>query len=119
VVRPRSYVTDMAHLVELANPGAALPAPAKRLASYLGDIVSAASLFEAGIAWDSGLRCRRRPGHRPCQETIVFQRSAESREIHWWCPSGHEEGVIRNWEGTPWDLSRLREDDPREGALPH
>jgi hypothetical protein len=110
----------MAHFVELSESDAPSPTPAKRLAAYLGDIVSAASLFDAGIAWDSGLHCRRRPGHRPCPATIVFERSRETGDIHWWCPSGHEEGVIRNWEGTPWDLSRLRGDNSdAEGALPH
>jgi hypothetical protein len=109
--RPQVYVTDMTHLVGLENIKAPFPAPAKRLAAYLGSIVRAASIAPADVPNISGVACRRRPGRKPCPGTIVVVRALLPSKIEWCCPSCGEGGVISNWKGTPWDASEHRSED--------
>jgi hypothetical protein len=110
------YVTDMRHLVGLEDPAADAPGPAKKLAAYLGDIVTVASVATGDVCCDSGLRCKRRPGRRPCPGTILFVRVTRPSRIEWSCPSCRESGTITNWERTPWDCSGVRERFEHERA---
>lgn len=102
------YVTDLSHFDGIdADP--AVPAAASRFADYLRMIVCSATARAAGSAHETALRCRRRPGHRPCPGHLVVQRVDVPAEITWHCPSCGENGVITGWAGSPWDLSRLEE----------
>jgi len=83
-----------------------IPPHARRLAEYFGSIVGAATLAAPGVAVHTALRCRRRPGRRPCPGHIVAERFEVPPEIEWSCSSCGDRGVIRNWRGTGWDLSR-------------
>jgi hypothetical protein len=107
-----TWVTDMRHF---PPPDEVLPesyAPARRLAAYLGSIVSAASVAPSSEVVDTALRCRRRPGRRPCPGYITLQRN-ESR-IGWECSACDDNGVISGWQETHRDLSRLAVAEPGE-----
>jgi hypothetical protein len=102
------YVTDLSHYDGIDGDPAA-PAAAARFADHLRMIGSSATARAAGSAHETALRCRRRPGHRPCPGHLVVQRVDVPAEITWHCPSCGENGVITGWAGSPWDLSRLEE----------
>lgn len=82
-----------------------IPQPARRLAEYFGSIVGAATLSGPGSTVHTALRCRRRPGRKPCSGHIVVERFEVPPEIEWSCSSCGDRGVIRNWRRTGWDLS--------------
>lgn len=72
-----TWVTDITYL---PRPDKLLPdiyAPARRLAVYFGAIVAAASVALPDEVVETGLRCRQRPGRRPCPGSIDLQRSDE------------------------------------------
>lgn len=98
-------VTDLHHYLDLP---ADTPGPARRLAEHLGNIVRAATAGDAGIAWESALPCRRRPGNRRCPGRMVVARSEPPAPIRWHCSVCDDEGTISNWADTPFDLRRRR-----------
>lgn len=98
-------VTDLQHFLDLPD---AAPAPARRLAEQLGLLVRAASAGDTSEAWETALPCRRRPGNRPCAGRMVVSRGAPTASIEWQCSACSDSGVISNWEGTMFDLSRWR-----------
>lgn len=98
-------VADLHHFLDLPED---LPGPARRLAGRLTGIVRAASAGDAGASWTSALPCPRRPGHRACPGRTVVHRPEPSAPIEWRCSACDDQGVISNWENTPYDLRRRR-----------
>jgi len=98
-------VTDLHHFLDLPP---ATPGPARRLAEHLSSIVRAATAGDAQIAWESALPCRRRPANRRCPGRLIVQRSEPGSSIRWRCSVCGDEGVISNWEESPFDLRRRR-----------
>ena len=82
-------------------------APARRMAQYIGEIISVATASPRGHRKHSAIRCRRRPGHRRCPGRIVVC-ERDDDYIEWECPSCADRGVIHNWQSSPWNLSRWR-----------
>jgi len=99
---PAVLVADLRHFLEL--PGDT-PAPARRLAEQLRDIVRATTAGEAGAAWVSALPCRRRPGNRRCPGRILLRRNESPATITWECTACGDAGVVSGWQDTPYDLS--------------
>lgn len=110
------YVTDLTVMEEAAfDPEA--PAPARRLALYLGRIVEAATASPSGETIRTPLPCRRRPGRKPCPGRLLVRRLDVPSEIHWACPSCEDGGEISGWWGCRWDFTSkrffpLQEEDP-------
>jgi hypothetical protein len=98
-------IADLTHFLDMPD---SVPGPALRLAEQLGGIVRAATAGDVGTAWTSALSCRRRPGNRPCQGRMVVLRSEPSAPIQWQCSSCADEGVISNWQDSPYDLRSHR-----------
>lgn len=98
-------VTDLHHFLGLP-PDA--PGPARRLADHLGNVVRAATAGDAGIAWETALPCRRRPGNRRCPGRMIVLRTESEAPIRWGCSACDDQGVISNWEDSPFDLRCLR-----------
>jgi hypothetical protein len=94
-------VTDLQHLLDLPLD---TPAPARRLAEQLGNIVQAATAGDAGVQWETALPCPRRPGNKRCRGRMVVLRTEPGAPIHWLCSYCHDQGQISNWEATPFDL---------------
>ncbi|UQX11465.1 hypothetical protein [Candidatus Mycobacterium methanotrophicum] len=99
-------VSDLNHFLNLSDD---VPAPARRLAQHFADIVRAATAGQrVDEQWTSALPCRRRPGRRPCSGRISLVRHDPPASIRWWCSNCPDEGVISNWENSPYDLRRRR-----------
>jgi hypothetical protein len=96
-------VTDLYHFLDLPED---TPGPARRLAAHLCNIVRAATAGDAGIPWMSALPCRRRPAHQPCRGRMTVVRPEPAAPIQWRCGVCDDEGVISNWEDSPYDLRR-------------
>ena len=96
-------VTDLRHFLQLSDE---VPAPARRLAAQLYDLVRAASAGDVGTAWVSALPCRRRPGHRRCGGRMSLLRAQVDGPIAWECTRCGAAGHISNWEHSPCDLRR-------------
>jgi hypothetical protein len=82
-----------------------VPDPARNLVNHLGAIVSALTSQPPGDVRQTSVRCRRRPGRRPCAGQIWAVIEVGSGRISWECPACGDNGVIHQWEGTPWDLT--------------
>lgn len=108
-----SYVTAMHHMEAALSPTEDVPAPARRFAFYLGDVVRAATALEPGGRFRSPLPCRRRPGRKPCPGRLVILRVEVPPQIHWACPSCEENGLITDWRGTWWDFTSRRREPPQ------
>ncbi len=98
-------VTDLHHFLDLPED---TPGPARRLAEHLTNIARAATAGDAGTAWESALPCRRRPGNRRCPGRMIVLQTEAGTPIQWRCSACADEGIISNWEGSPFDLRRQR-----------
>jgi hypothetical protein len=96
-------VTDLSHFAGLPED---TPGPARRLAAHLHDIVRAATAGDAGTTWETALSCRRRPGNHRCAGRMTVLRTEAAAPIRWQCSACQDEGVISNWEDSPFDLRR-------------
>lgn len=96
-------VSDLNHFRGLSED---TPGPARRLAGHLSDIVGAATAGDAGTAWESALPCRRRPANRRCPGRMIVLRTEAGAPIRWQCSACTDEGMISNWEDSPFDLRR-------------
>jgi hypothetical protein len=98
-------VTDLHHFLELPQD---TPGPVRRLAEHLSNIVRAATAGDAGTAWVSALPCRRRPANRRCWGKMIVLLTEPGVPIRWQCSVCDDEGMISNWEDSPFDLRRRR-----------
>jgi hypothetical protein len=96
-------VTDLNHFLDLPED---TPGPARRLAEHLGNIVRAATAGDAGTAWESAPPCRRWPARRAYPGRMIVLRLERPAPIGWQCSACDDEGVICNWEDSPFDLRR-------------
>jgi hypothetical protein len=96
-------VTNLNHFLDLPED---TPGPARRLAGHLSNIVRAATAGDAGTAWESALPCRRRPANRRCPGRMIVLRTEAGAPIRWQCSVCDDEGMISNWEDSPFDLRR-------------
>jgi hypothetical protein len=94
------YITDLTHFLDDNGAIAPMPAPARRLAAFLGRVVAAAS---APAAIDEAGQCR----CNKCKKGIVVTEIAPDDAIEWFCESCGHDGRISNWRRSFWDLSRL------------
>ncbi len=94
------YITDLTHFLDQKGAIAPMPAPARRLAEFLGRVVAAASapIYEPGSA---ECRCSK------CKKGSVIAEIAPDDAIEWFCENCGHEGRISNWRRSFWDLSAL------------
>ena len=105
----RPYITDATDLPSFLEPGEPLPASVIRFTEYLGSIIAGASHSPSSEWQTLKLKCRRRPGRRPCPGSIRARMGEESPpEILWHCPRCGERGILRNWRCSEWDDSNDR-----------
>lgn len=84
--------------------------PANRMAEFIADVVSAATVSPKGKLKHSAIHCWRRPGHKKCQGNIIVCERLNG-DIEWECSSCKTGGVIRGWKGGWSDLSDFRDYD--------
>ncbi len=104
-ILPGMLIADLTHFLGMPEGATG---PALRLAERLGAIVRTATAGDVGAAWTSALPCRRRPGNRPCPGRMVVLRPGPSAPIQWRCSACADEGVISNWQDSPYDLRPRR-----------
>jgi hypothetical protein len=98
-------VTDLHHFLDLpADTAGAV----RRLAEHLSNVVRSATAGDAGTTWESALPCRRRPANRRCRGRIIVLQTDSGVPIRWQCSVCDDEGMINNWEDSPFDLRRRR-----------
>jgi hypothetical protein len=94
------------HLPVLLEPNGTL-APMlgkeKRLAEYCTQIVSEATNYDEPTT----LRCRRRPGRKPCTGVLHISFDDQMKHDIWVCPICNDRGLISGWRDTFWDYSNL------------
>ena len=98
-----TWITDMTHYDYSEEEEHAIPNPAKRLAGYLASIIQGTVKRTASDGDYAGVRCRRRPGRKPCLGSIRSELHPNGNELRWWCPVCGDNGVIYNWVGTRWE----------------
>lgn len=101
----KMLVTDLHHFLDLPPD---TPGPARRLAEHLSNIVRAATAGDAASSWESALPCRRRPANRRCRGRMIVLQTGSGAPIRWQCSVCDDEGIISNWEDSPFDLRRRR-----------
>ena len=83
-----------------------LPGPAFRLANYFGSIVEVVSSRKNHKKLNTGIKCRRRPGRKPCSgEIFAMINEGKDFSISWYCPHCYDNGLISGWQGTIFDGS--------------
>jgi hypothetical protein len=105
--KPPYYITDPWHFLdETGNVPDDLPGPARKLMLFFGQIINEMRTLPAGTTFLTSLKCRRRPGRKPCPGEILSWRKKETDSIKWECSQCGVGGEIHNWRGSPWDSSR-------------
>ncbi len=99
------FVSDLRHFLDMPED---VPVAARRMAEHLTLIVRAATAGESGQAWVSALPCRRRPGRRPCPGHFALFRTDVPPSVEWRCTACGDDGVIRGWERSIFDLRPRR-----------
>jgi len=93
--RARTYVIDLTHFLTKEGAIAPMPGPARRLAEFLGSVVVDATTMLSEHELGNPVKCRRRPGRKPCPGEIETDFEPETDAIVWWCPACGENGTIR------------------------
>jgi len=107
-----TWITDLTHFLDQNGHIAPKSGPARRMAEYLAAIVAMVSRPELVIPAEYRVRCRRRPGRKPCTGMVDVDLDPETEDVVWWCPVCGDNGYIRNWKGTFWNLRNA-------GSEPH
>jgi hypothetical protein len=110
-----TWIIDLEDLSGLRDPLVVptIPNQARRIGEYVGSIVESATAgWDHGMPAATAVKCRRRPGRRPCGGIVRVVLSEVPEEIVWGCSRCDDRGVIRSWRNSPWDLSGIA---PRHG----
>lgn len=102
---PNTWVTDIRHFLNESGSIASESGPARKLAEHFAEIIAELSAELAGIDGYEKVCCRRRPGRRPCIGVIASWIDPETDDICWQCSTCGDNGYIKNWEDTMWDLT--------------
>lgn len=101
-----ALITNLTHFLDDQGRIAPPSGPARRLAEFLAHIVATMTHdLDEPLA---PIRCRRRPGRKPCLGNLDANFGAGD-EILWNCPQCDDHGVITHWQGSFWDLTNVSE----------
>jgi hypothetical protein len=116
-----TMVTDLTHYLDVTPLPIDAHHPrrfAERLGGFFGSIVEAVTAgFERGAAVYTTVRCRRRPGRKPCAGLICGILEPEEGVIVWACTRCGDNGYIHHYQGTPWDMTLMRPLETAEVGL--
>ncbi|MCP4075193.1 MAG: hypothetical protein GY744_03290 [Gammaproteobacteria bacterium] len=96
-----AMITNIQHFMDGDEVVEDLPTEAQQLLNFLTAIIEAATeTYDDTIPAATVCACRNATN---CDGDIVAWVSHEDDRIHWGCTDCDDEGVITDWEGTPWD----------------
>ena len=98
-----TMITNIQHFMDENGEVPDLPLEAKELLNFLTAIIEAATTEYDRPVTLSAVNCRKLIIGKPCSGEIEVWVYAEDNQIGWECLECGDEGVISNWEGTPWD----------------
>lgn len=81
-----TWVVNLEHILDENGAIAAPKGPARKLAERIVAIVAMVSSPEIIPLPEYQVRCRRRPGRKPCPGIIEADFDPEDERIVWWCP---------------------------------
>lgn len=113
-----TFIADMRQFTDPDDPDHVVPRPAIRIRRFLGGIVEAATTATPGALAQTGQRCRRRPGRKPCPGPLQVMLTEVPPQIRWLCPACGDNGIITHWRGTPWDRTARRPATAADGGFP-
>jgi hypothetical protein len=79
-------------------------------------MVSAATLAPPGNEVQTFLRCWKRPERKPCSGQISVRLEEEPAQLHWWCTSCGQKGIIKNWKGVMGAIIHTHSEFPSDRA---
>jgi hypothetical protein len=103
-----TWVTDLTHILTDEGEIGPKSGPARRLAKYFTKIVVDATTEPWENPGKKPVRCRRRPGRKPCAGLIGTDMDPDTDAIMWWCPACGDNGTITNWQGSRWDRTDVQ-----------
>ena len=98
-----TWITDMSDFDYKEEEAHRVHRQAKKLAEYFASIILRTMERLPMDGRNTGIRCRRRPGRRPCMGAIESEMQPQGNELRWWCPVCGDNGRISNWVGTRWE----------------
>lgn len=103
-----TWVSNVLHYLGDDGEPAVRTGPARRIAEHVCAIVEAVTSRPADADWMTDVRCRRRPGRKPCLGPIIAGYAEnDPTTIVWGCPVCKDEGYISGWQETRWDKRML------------
>ncbi|MFN7955968.1 MAG: YwqG family protein [bacterium] len=100
---PKSYVTDLRHLLDEHGRIARVTRAGASLGRFLGALVAWVTSPHADDALQTNVVCGWRTGVGRCDEPIAAALDPDTVAIRWECARCGTSGSIHGWEGTAWD----------------
>ncbi len=98
-----TMITNIQHFLDKNGEVPDMSLEAQELVSFLSAIIEAVSTkYDASAAF-ADTKCRTIVNGKSCAGEIEVWVYAEDNRIGWECLECGDEGVISDWEGTPWD----------------
>ena len=99
-----TWFTQLRHFLGDSGEFWDIKGPARKFAKFLCSIVKAATSEVLEISFPTGIRCRRRPRHKPCKGEVYAFLDNKKNVIEWYCPVCKDNGYKSDWEHTNWDM---------------
>lgn len=114
-----TWVTNILHYLDEEGAFAVKSGPARRIAERTCAIVEAVTSRPADADRVTAVRCRRRPGRKPCIGAIIAgYAEGDATTIVWGCPICGDEGHINGWQETQWDKRKVCPSEARAPIRP-
>jgi hypothetical protein len=95
-----SWITNITHFLTDDGDLGPLPGPARKLAEFLLEIIETVVASGSAGTVNTGVRCRRRPGHKPCPGIVIARIRAGEDVIEWRCGECGDDGIITHWRSV-------------------
>ena len=97
-----AYIINLTHYLDnTGNIPKSIPAPARRLASFMALVVDEVTRQYPHAA--SGIETTLRCFKKSCKGTVIGALDDDTKPVCWYCLDCGESGTISNWQHTRWD----------------
>ena len=101
---PGTRFTDIRHFLDEDGNPVDLSPQGERLYNYFLDIIKGAIIEPEGAVVSTGVKCRRRPGRRPCPGVVdAVWEFEDGGQVTWECPKCGDSGHITGIPDSIWD----------------